>query len=159
MTIRVRVRGAGRFDRLARRLDAAAAQLPGRLTDAVRGEGQPVLGQVRAAWLGVDVTSSKGGGSSSGLRARTAAATQLEPIPDGVRVEVDGEAIDPAYGRSLSWYLTGFGRWRHPVHGNTNAWAQQAGQRVFHETLYGYRPQWEQGLERVVDRTAREIEG
>lgn len=163
MTIRIQVRGAAQLGRLADRFDTAAARMPERLTGSVRGQSQTVLPQVRTAWLGVDVTSTKGGGRSSGLRGRAAAATQLEPIPGGARFEVDGPAIDPRYGTSLSWYLTGFGRWRHPVFGRTTAqaWAssQQKGQRVFHETLYGARPQWEKALGKVLDRIGREIGG
>ncbi|TAK32328.1 MAG: hypothetical protein EPO40_03095 [Myxococcaceae bacterium] len=157
MDVRVSTRGAEKFDRLAGRFDRAAAELSYRLEDATRGEGDAAVAAVRAAWLGVEVTSTRGGGSSSGLRARVAAATSADPVPGGVRVRVDAGQVDSVYGGSLTRGLNGMGRWRHPVFGNANAWTQQAGQEVFYSTLRGRA--WEPPLERVVDETAREIEG
>lgn len=160
MTIRIKVSNRSRLQRLARRLrDAAGGEVQRKLVEGVVDESQAALAAVRAAWLGVDVTSEGAGGTSSGLRARTAAATGVEPTGRGVHFEVDGPAVDPAYGRSLAWYLNGVGRWRHPVFGNTNAWTQQRGQTVFAPTLRAHEPLWLARLERVCDEVAREIEG
>lgn len=159
MRFTVRVGGMQSLDALAERLDrAAAGGLQRDLIDAVRAEAGSVVPQVRAAWRGIEVTSTRGGGSTSGLRGRAAAATHTQPIPDGVRFEVDGAAIDPAYGRSLAWLLDGIGTWTHPVFGH-RARTTQAGQEVFRRTIAGAEPQWRARLERVVDRTTREIEG
>ncbi|MDN5853523.1 MAG: hypothetical protein L0K86_11890, partial [Actinomycetia bacterium] len=127
MTITVRVRRHARLARLARRFRSAAGEVQPRLAAGVVAEAPAALAAVRAAWLGVEVTSTRGGGSSSGLRARVAAATNVEPTGRGVRFAVDGSQVDPAYGRSLAWYLNGVGRWRHPVFGNENVWSQQWG--------------------------------
>ena len=80
-----------------------------------------------------------------------------KPYPGGVTVEVESAAVDGRYGRTLAYGLDGLGRWRHPVFGNDQAWAQQFGQEVFFRTLRGRG--WESRLERVVDDVAREIEG
>lgn len=158
MTYTIRVRGAKKLARLADRLERAAATLPEDLADGLRAAADPVVGAVRAAWMGVEVTSSAGGGSSSGLRARVAAATHSEPIPSGVRITVDARAVDPAYGPALVHGLNG-DRWRHPVFGNRTVWTQQYGQNVFEPTIRAHADDFEQGLERVIDRVARQIEG
>lgn len=159
MTVRFTARGADQLDALAARFEREAARLPGQLEGVVRGEQPDVLARLRAAWMGIDVQSSRGGGSSSGLRARVAAATRAEPIPGGVRYWVDGAAVDPGYGRSLTWYLDGFGRWRHPVYGHEDRWTQQTGQEVFFATLAAVAPRVENDINRVIDEVARRIEG
>lgn len=158
MDVRIRAGGADALDRLAARLERAAAMLQPRLEVAIRSEGASAVVAVRAAWMGVEVSSTRDGGESSGLRARTAAATEAEPIPLGVRIRVDGPAIDARYGTSLAWGLDGLGTWVHPVFG-TSATTVQAGQEVFFRTLRGHMPRWAARLERVVDETVREIEG
>lgn len=157
--ITVKVGGRQRLDRLIRRLVAAAGGgLQERLGAGVVDESPAALEAVRSAWAGVDVSSSKGGGSSSGLRARAAAATDFAPTGKGVRFEVDGPAVDSRYGRSLAWYLNGVGRWRHPTYGRS-PWQQQSGEVVFAPTLLQQEPRYRARLERVMDEIAREIEG
>lgn len=106
----------------------------------------------------VEVSSTRGGGSHSGLRARVAAATRDVPIPAGVRIKVDSSAVDRRYGKSLVMGLNGMGVWAHPVFG-TGATTVQRGQEVFLATLRRHRAAWNRQLKRVVDRTARRIEG
>lgn len=160
MTITIKVRGRSRLERVARRFrEAGEGGMQRRIVEGIVDESPTVLDAVRAAWLGVEVTSEGAGGSSSGLRARTAAATDTEPTGRGVRFAVDGAAVDPAYGRSLVWYLNGVGRWRHPVFGNLNAWTQQAGETVFAPTIRAHEPLWMARLEAVCEEVAREIEG
>lgn len=155
-TITMRTRGDREFVALARRFEQAAGGLSYRLTGALQEEGQQALAAVRAAWLGVDVQSSRGGGGSTGLRARVAAATVAKPYPGGVTIEVESGRVGD-YGRTLAYGLDGLGRWRHPVFGNELVWAQQYGTEVFYSTLRGRG--WEARLERVVDDVAREIQG
>lgn len=160
MTITIKVSSRSRLQRAARRLrEAGEGGLQARITAAIVEASPAALAAVRAAWLGVDVQSTRGGGSSSGLRGRIAGATDFVPIGRGVRFQVDGAQVDPAYGRSLAWYVNGVGRWRHPVFGNTNAWTQQSGETVFAPTLRAQEPQYRMQLERVLDEVAREIEG
>jgi hypothetical protein len=146
-------RAAARFQRAAR------GGLQRKLTAAIRAEGPGALAAVRSAWRGVEVDSTRGGGSSSGLRGRAAAATRRKSIANGVSFEVEPSSVDPVYGKSLSYGLDGLGRWRHPVWGNTRVWTQQTGQEVFFKTLRGYEAAWRNRLERAIDEVAREIEG
>lgn len=135
------------------------------LVRAVRDEGAPVLAQVRAAWLTVQVTGSARGGHgrpdrSTGLRARVAAATRIQTGVNGVRIVVDGKKIDPVYGKALAWYLNGQGRrpWRHPVFGrreNPRDWQQQRGQEVFFKTIQANRERFRSAIARAMEDTAR----
>ena len=161
ITIRVPAQQRQRLGRLASRLrQAAGGGLQQELVDGLRREAPAALDAVRAAWMGVEVTSSRGGGTAStGLRARVAAATEWEATGRGVHFEVDAIAVDPAYGRTLTWGLYGYGRWRHPVFGNREAWTQQRGEEVFFKTLFGREPQWREELEQACERVARQIEG
>lgn len=159
MTIKVSVSDTNRLAALASRLLHAAATLQTRLTDAVREEGGPALAEVRAAWLTVEVQSTRGGGSSSGLRARVAAATEAHPIGQGVSFRVEEDAVDPRYGRQLVMGLDALTGWHHPVFGNRRAWTEQSGEEVFYRTLSAHARRWETRLERECDEVAREIEG
>jgi hypothetical protein len=156
----IKVHNQDKYKQLARRLKAAGrGDLQRRMTKEIRRSGDPALRAVQAAWMTVDVTSTKGGGSSSGLRARVAAATRISILGSGIRIRVESKRVDPRYGRSLSFGLDGLGRWRHPVYGNRDAWTQQTGQEVFYTTLERFEPQWRAGIERAMDETARLIEG
>ncbi len=156
MIIRIHVGGGEQLEKLAARFERAVVELPRELEAAVRGEGDAAVSAVRAAWMGVEVTSTGPGGEHSGLRARVAAATRASAIPSGVRIEVDAAAVDPRYGNALVKGLNGLGTWTHPIFG-TSASTVQRGQEVFFSTLRGRA--WGQQVERVVDRTARQIEG
>lgn len=157
MNITMRTKGAREVRALGDRFRSGGRGLQPRLVQALQQDAAPALAAVRAAFMGVQVTSSKGGGSSSGLRARVAAATRIETTAGGVQIAVEPSQVDAAYGRALSYGLDGLGRWRHPVFGNTRVWEQQYGQEVFYSTLTGRS--WETGLGRVIDQVAREIEG
>lgn len=155
-----KVAHADKFRRLAERLKRAGrGDLQRRLTAAVRREGQPALQAVRAAWGGVDVTSPKGGGYSSGLRARVAAATTIVVRAAGIRVRVKSSQVDPKYGRTLVHGLNALHHWSHPVFGNRNAWSQQYGQEVFFSTLYDFEGAWRDGVEDEMQQVTREIAG
>ncbi|MGE4164069.1 MAG: hypothetical protein AB7G23_20270 [Vicinamibacterales bacterium] len=115
---------------------------------------------MKAAWLTVDVTSDGDGGTSSGLRQRVSDATRISILGNGIRIRVEGKRVDPAYGRSLAYYLNGLGkRWRHPLFGDRDRWYQQKGQEVFFKTLTEYEQAWRDGIEKAMDDTARQIEG
>lgn len=159
----VRVTGKDKLRRLADRFAAAASTLQDRLAREVQKESRTALSKVQTAWMGVEVTSTKGGGSSSGLRARVAAATLAQPIGQGSRFRVQNSQVDLEYGRALVLGLDNQQRWRHPVFGNRSAAAwrssQQTGQEVFYKTLTAHEPQWRSRLEQLCDRVAQEIEG
>lgn len=163
LRIKVKVSSTAKLDRLARRLNAEAdGGMQAELTKALNAEGPKARKQVAAAFQGVQVTAipSRGGGKSSGLRARVGAATTTNPVHRGVRVEVESNLVDPKYGNTLSWGLNGLGRWRHPTFGRRGAgqWVSQRGEEVFFKTMRGHTG-WAPRLERALEKVARRIEG
>jgi hypothetical protein len=120
--------------------------LIGPLRTAIRREGAPTIAAVKAAWLSVEVSSTRGGTArpdrSTGLRARVSAATKLSITSTGIRVTVTERAVDPRYGKALTWYLDASGRrpWRHPVFGHRHTWTTQRGQEVFFSTIDAHAP-------------------
>lgn len=139
--------------------------LVGPLRQAVRREARPVVTAVRAAWLSVEVSSTRGGTArpvrSTALRRRTAAATGVEFTPSGARISVNAEQIDPVYGRSLMWYLNASGRrpWRHPIFGRratSRDWTVQRGQQVFFSTVAAHEPAFRAAAELAMEEVARQ---
>lgn len=134
------------------------ADLSKGLRESVRREGAVALRDVQAAWLTVDVTSSRGGGKSSGLRARVSAATRIQTTMTGVRITVAAARVDPVYGRTLPWYLNANGRpWRHPIFGrrdNPSDWAVQRGEEVFFSTIGRHAPGFRAGIQRAMEEVA-----
>lgn len=143
-------------------ISSGHGDLIGPLRTAIRREGTPTVSAVRAAWLTVDVTSSRGGTArpdeSTNLRARVAAATRLSITSTGIRITVNGDAVDPRYGRSLVWYLNGSGRpWRHPIFGRrarSQDWAVQRGQEVLFSTVEAHAPAFRAGIARAMEEVA-----
>lgn len=157
----IKVHGQDQYKRLAKRLrDAGRGDLRRRLVRAIRREGDPALQAVKVAWSTVDVTSEAGGGYHSGLRARVAAATRISVLGNGIRIRVEPNRVDPAYGRSLTYMLDGLGkRFRHPLFGNRERWYWQRGQEVFYRTLEPFEARWRAGIEREMEQIARQIAG
>lgn len=157
MQAQVRIGGHDDFGRLARRLRAAGARgLQRRLNSEVRRVGGPAVTAVRAAWGTVDVTSSAGGGDSSGLRARVAAATEIEVTGSGIRVRVRSAQVDPDFGRQLVYGLDALHHWFHPVFGR-EPYVSQRGEEVFYSTLERFAPEWRAGIIRAMEDVARQI--
>lgn len=156
----MKVIGAEQYKALAKRLKKAGrGDLQRKLTRNIRKVGDPALRATKSAWMGVEVSSTRGGGKSSGLRGRVAGATRISILGSGIRIRVEPKQVDPAYGKSLSFGLDGLGRWRHPVYGNPLVWTQQTGQEVFYKTLTAYEPKFRKGVEEAMEEIAREIEG
>lgn len=143
-------------------IEKGGADLIRPLRAAVRREGRPAVAAARAAWLSVEVQSSKGGTArpdrSTGLRARVAAATDTQVTQQGVRILVRGKRVDPVYGQALAWYLNGSGKpWRHPIFGRrarSQDWAVQRGQMVFHRTVDAHAPAFRAAIERAMEEVA-----
>lgn len=162
----IKADGAQKYRAVARRLrEAGRRDLQRKLTRAIRREGGPALQAVRAAWLTVDVSSTRGGTArpdrDTGLRQRVARATRIQVLQSGIRITVAGRRVDPNYP-SLVFYLNGFPRgrsWRHPVFGDRNNWQTQRGQEVFHPTLRRFEPAWRAGIIRAMEEIVAEIEG
>jgi hypothetical protein len=161
----IKTDGAQKYRALSRRLrEAGRGDLQRKLTRSIRQEGAPALAAVRAAWLTVDVESSRGGTArpdrDTGLRQRVARATRIQVLQTGIRISVSGARVDPKYP-SLVFYLNGFPRtrsWRHPVFGNRLVWTAQKGEEVFYPTLREFTPAWRAGIKRAMEETAAEIE-
>jgi hypothetical protein len=169
-TVLFKTEGTRQYRDVSRRLrEAGRGDLQRKLTRAVKSEGQPALAAVRAAWLGVHVTplppNDRGGhgrpDTSTGLRRRVAAATQIQARQNGISIFVNAARVDPNYP-SLPYYLNGFPRkrpWRHMVFGNKNVWVAQRGQEVLFPTLMKFAPVWRQGCLGAMNDTIRQIEG
>jgi hypothetical protein len=161
LRVNMSVSSTARLERVARRLrEAAEGGMQRELTKAVVGEAPAALAKTKAAFLGVQMTTvpSRGGGGSTGLRARVAAATHATPIARGARFEVNGAEVGRS-GNTLARGVNGV-PWRHPTFGHTgpNSWVRQSGEEVFEKTLRGH-PGWVPRLERALDTVARQIEG
>lgn len=157
-----KVAGAAELQRLSRQLkEAGRGDLQRKLVRNIRREGDPGLRAVQAKFLGVDVeaTPSRGGGGSTGLRARIAAATKLQVTGRGIRYRTIGRQVDPEYGDTLVNGVNNTGPWKHPVFGNRRAWVTQHGQEVFDPTLLGYEPRFRKACLDAMDETAAQIMG
>lgn len=158
----VKVAGQDEFNQLSRRLrEAGRGDLQRRMVRKIRQTGDPALRAVQGKFLGVDVTASpnRGGGGSTALRARTAAATKIQVTGRGIRIKVIGSQVDGRYGDTLVNGLNATGPWKHPVFGNRRAWVTQRGQEVFDPTLLGFEPKWFADILEAMDETARLIMG
>lgn len=156
----VRPSALGDFERFASQLREAPPHLRQDLRKRIRQSGRPALAAVRAAAHGIEMTSepSAGGGDSSGLRGRIAAATRLSVLASGVRFRVIESRVDPRYGKTLTAGSEGK-PWRHPVFGNRNAWVRQAGSPWFYRTLRGYAPQFRRACVRAMRDTLARLGG
>lgn len=168
--ITVRVSHTGELSRLARRFRVAGSGGFQRdLQSNIRREARPVLTQIKASVRSLEVGSTKGGtarpDTSTGLRARLAAATDVTPRGNGVRFEVHGPQVDPKYGHRLA-KLTDTElapRWRHPVFqwaGRARTkWTTSVGRPWFFVTIRGAEDQFRGAVLRAMAATARKIMG
>lgn len=149
---------ADQYRQVSRRLrEAGRGDLQRKLTRGIRAEGAAMLRATQTAWQSVDVRPGDSG-KSTGLRARTAAATRISILQSGIRMQVQGRKVDPRYGQSLTRGLDGLGRWRHPVYGR-DVWVQQWGSEVFYTTARRFEPRFRARIERVMEDVARQIAG
>lgn len=128
----------------------------------LRSEGRPVVAAVRAAALGVQVSSTKGGGArTTGLRARVAAATRVVANTRGVVIYVSASAVGP-YGHTLPRYLDaespGYELWRHPVFGHKTRWSSQIGEPFFYSTIRKREHLFRSAVTDAVDDALKKLE-
>lgn len=145
---------------LARRLRKAGG---GRVLDETQSRFRtatvPVLADLRAAALRVQVTSTRGGrGSpphSSGLRRTTASAIDYSPWTPtgatGVRLYTSaGKMRSAGYPGDLSKYLDAslgnYKRWAHPVFGSVTVWTVQRGSPWWFTTIERHVPRFRQAV-------------
>jgi hypothetical protein len=149
------------FARVTAKLKAAGrGDLQRNMVAKIRRRGQPAVTAARAAIRQATLPAlpAKGGGASSGLRDRAAAAIGMTATPTGVSIRVDGKKVDPAYGMTMFLALNGLTKLRHPVFGNRSAWVrQQGGSERFFSALKPFSEQWRRDVEQVLDDYAREI--
>lgn len=159
ITILPSVQGARQLQRLARRFreHGDGAELRRDLRRNLRERAKPVVAEVKAAALRVQVSSTRGGiaypNRSTGLRARVAKATKLSFARSGVTILVSAKAFG-AYGSTLPKYLDseleGYGRWRHPVFGK-DVWTAQKGNPFFFVTIRRNAHVFRQGVLDAID--------
>lgn len=147
-----RMRSAGRGD-LQRAVDSA-----------IRRRGQAAVNAVRASIRSAEMPAipSRGGGKSSGLRGRVAAAVRVSTAGGALRIFVDGDKVDPQYGTSLVLALNGMTRLRHPTFGRRGRgqWVVQRGTREhFYSSLAPFERQWRADVEKALDDYAARIGG
>jgi hypothetical protein len=160
----VKIKGADDFRRLRQQLKAAGrGDLQRSLLRQIRRIGGPALAAAKTGAMRVDVQSSRGGGSSSGLRASVAQATTIRIVSGGISIRVEPRRMDNKHrpwGLQLSLGLDRIGRWRHPVFGRLDQpWVEQYGTEFFYTSLKRYEGPWRRGVEQAMEETARKLEG
>lgn len=152
-----------RFAKTVAKLKVAGrGDLQRNIVAKLRRRGQPAVQAARSAirQATLPANPSRGGGASSGLRDRAAAAIGITTTAKGVSIRVDGNKVDPAYGTSLFLALNGLTKLRHPVFGNRRAWVQQkGGKELFFSALKPFTDKWRRDVDQVLDEYAREIGG
>jgi hypothetical protein len=175
MKIKVRVRRYEKFGRLAHRFrDAANGDLQRDAVNELQRASPPVLARVRAGVLAasfpaVPPSVHDWDTPKKHLRERLAAATHVGPLPqgNGIRFAVEYEQVDPQWGRRLAQLTDveaasqgrGGPRWRHPLFGDREHWYMQRGTPWFFVNIRPARPEFEAGIHRAMQRTARKITG
>lgn len=160
LEIRLATDGEQQFRRLARQFgEAANGGLQRKLRDELRETAGPVLNDIRAACLAVEVSSERGGNArpsySRALRRRVAAATRVTVAYQGVRFGVFGGAVGP-YGAALAAYLDAelAPNWRHPVFGHS-AWTTQHGSPFFFSTIRRHSNDFERACWKAISEVLR----
>jgi hypothetical protein len=162
LEIRLNTKGEQSFRRLSRDFgEAARGGLQTKLRENIRRTADPVLNDIRARCLAVEVSSSRGGNArpnySRGLRRRVAAAVRVTVAYRGVRFGVQGSSVGP-YGAALAAYLNfeTAPNWRHPVFGH-RVWEAQRGQPFFFVTINHHADDFEDACWRAIDEVLRRL--
>ncbi|MER7433133.1 hypothetical protein ABT341_00235 [Pseudonocardia alni] len=156
-------RGNAEFRKLQRRLQVASngRELKKELIYEIRIGAAPAMADVRASVLSVDVQSSAGGGDSSGLRARIAAAVSVRAVASGVRIYIQSRKVDPKYGRSLARLMNNTnGRpWIHPLFGNAEQQFTQRGRDYFASAIRPHADDFRDAVLEAMAKVADKIRG
>lgn len=162
-SIRVRMAGTNEWKQLQRRLREASdgRELRKELNREIEQAAIPATADVRASVRGVDVQSASGGGGSTGLRARIAAAVEVRALGSGVRIRVNGRKVDPQYGRTLARLMndTGGRPWIHPLFGNPEHQHTQKGRDYFASAIRPHEPAFRAAIREAMDTIADKIRG
>lgn len=159
------VENAQQFRELSKQLkQAGRGDLQKRMRREIRQASRPVVRDVQQAVRSVEVTSPKGGHQrpdrSTNLRERVARATGVSTTQHGVRFRVSAAKVGD-YGVKLPKYLDAslgnYERWRHPVFGNREVWAQQRGEPYFGVTITRHARDFRRAVQQAMDKVAEEI--
>jgi hypothetical protein len=162
------------------------SELAKELRKAVRDASQPVVRDVRAAWLrmvirgeqgsvGVFAPTRGGGGRQrtehaqqriksarlaarkySGLRQAVASATRARSLARGVTIEVDRTRF-PSHWDNLPQSLESRRGWRHPLFGNREHWYGERGEPTFYPTVRRNQPRFHAAVAAAMDRAGRKL--
>lgn len=168
--IRVNTDAETNFRRVAAAL--RGTNLEAKLRRNLRNAAQPVIADLRAEVMSVDVQSSRGGAArpsySRGLRASIARQVRVSVAFRGVRFTVQSEGLGaqwgpygPALVKYLDGELPGYRNWRHPVFGQEDVWEVQYGRPWFFETIRRHAANFElacaEAMVEVIQEAARGI--
>lgn len=162
--VRVGIVDAGDLKRLNRQFRDVedGKELRKELTGGLRGVLNPIRDQVKAAYRSNPSTGGKAGRGGGSLRGLLAKATRVEVRTTGklagARLRVDGRKM-PDQMKSLPAYWEGYKpRWRWPVYGNREAWAQGRARPTFDRIVEPSEDDAFRAAERVVDGVRRKLE-
>jgi hypothetical protein len=161
-------------------------ELAKELRKAVRDASQPVVADVRSAWLrmvirgeqgsvGVFAPTRGGGGRQrtehaqqriksarlaarkySGLRQAVASATRARNLARGVTIEVDRTRF-PRHWDNLPQSLESRRGWRHPLFGNREHWYGERGEPTFYPTVRRNQPRFHAAVAAAMDSAGRKL--
>lgn len=165
LDIRLRTNGEGEFRALAQRLRrAGSGELEKKLRSKMREAGRPVLVELKARVLAVQVTSSQNGQAppsySRQLRRRISSALRVSVAYKGIRFAVQSQLLgDGKYSDNLPRYLDGelpgYKNWRHPVFGK-EPWVVQYGKPWFFVTIREHAADFESACVEAINEIVME---
>lgn len=186
LVIEIEIQGTEEFRKLARDLRAAGnGKLTRRLRAGMRRAAEPMLADAKANVSAITSKGVRGSGTAdraafvagrsrrltervqerikghTGLRAATAHATRLEVTTTGgnagVRLRCSRNQM-PANQRKLPVHLN-TGKWRHPTHGNREAWVTQTATPPgwFSRSVQNHGPRVRDAADVVVNELIAEV--
>lgn len=129
-----------------------------RFSKELRVVAKPLVPVVRRSIRDIPSTRAY---SAAGLRGRLSRATKLEVKTSGrsagVAIRVSGRKMPEGQGR-LPAYVEGTRkRWRHPVFGNREVYAQQPAQPYFFKAVRVAGPRSRAAISKVIDGISKDI--
>lgn len=174
--------GGQELRELGRRLkEAGRKDLQKKFRGQVKDAARPVIADIRAAALGINVTrgsdeyvrrtretgvaprrsTGRWGPRSTGLRARLAKATTVSQTRKGIRIKVSEKRFGP-YGvtlpRRLDATLPKYKKLRHPVFGNPEVWVEHIGEPYFLNVIARHRSAFRKALFEAIEEMKKELD-
>lgn len=159
MAVGFQVRGGRELDRISRQLRQVGdgREIRKRFSRELRSAAKPMVPIVRQSIRSIPTR----GTDSSGLRERMARAVRLTVRTSGrqagVAIRVDGRKMPPGEG-ALPAYMEGTKRrWRHPVYGNRQVWAEQDSNPYFYRAVRPAGTRSRRNVNKVIDSISKDI--